>query len=271
MTCELKELPIGIFDSGLGGLTVVQAIRKALPEEKIIYIGDSARLPWGNRSARTVVRYAQKCAGFLIDEGLKMMAVACNTASAVALPVLRAESEMPVLGVITAGARAVVATGASRIGVIGTAGTIRSNAYVREISALAPSCQVHQRPAPLLVPLAEEGWTDGEVPLLAVTHYIEPLAKADIEVLLLGCTHYPPFISTIKEALAKLGCKARIVDSATAMAADVERILDSRGIRRNPGKTGDFKCFVTDLPDGFEGVATRFLGERPGQVEEVDI
>ncbi|MCP4603860.1 MAG: glutamate racemase [Proteobacteria bacterium] len=271
MTRDLRNLPIGVFDSGLGGLTVVQAIRRALPEEKIIYLGDSARVPYGTRSAQTVVCYAQKCAAFLADQGLKMLVVACNTASAVALPALRSKSDMPVLGVITAGARAVVNTGASRIGVIGTAGTIRSNAYVREIATLAPDCRVYQKPTPLLVPLAEEGWVDGDVPLLATTRYLEHLARVDIEVLLLGCTHYPLLISPITAALTQLGCKAEVVDSATAMAADIKCTLDNHDIRRAPGKTGDLKCYVTDLPDSFVEVATRFLGEKPGKVKEADI
>ncbi|MCP4677154.1 MAG: glutamate racemase [Deltaproteobacteria bacterium] len=271
MTRDLKDLPIGVFDSGLGGLTVVQAIRHALPAEKILYLGDSARVPYGTRSAGTVIRYAQKCAEFLVGQGLKMLAVACNTASAVALPALRAETDMPVLGVITAGARAVTASGASRIGVIGTAGTIRSGAYSKEIAALAPECDVIGLPAPLFVPLAEEGWIDGEVPLLAARTYLEPLAAKNIDVLLLGCTHYPLLVSPIKAALKQLECRAQVVDSATAMGADIKRVLGESDLRRAPDQVGDLKCFVTDLPDSFEVVATRFLGNKPGEVKLVDI
>ncbi len=271
MTSDSKDLPIGVFDSGLGGLTVVQAIRRALPAEKILYLGDSARVPYGTRSADTVIRYARKCAEFLAGQGLKMLAVACNTASAVALPALRAESDMPVLGVITAGARAVTATRASRIGVIGTTGTIRSGAYSKEIAALAPECDVIGLPAPLFVPLAEEGWIDGDVPLLAARTYLEPFAAKDIDVLLLGCTHYPLLMRPIKAALEELGCGAGIVDSATAMAADIKRVLDERDLHGSPDQTGGLKCFVTDLPDSFEVVASRFLGNKPGEVEVVDI
>ncbi len=271
MTNDLKNLPIGVFDSGLGGLTVVQAIRRALPGERILYLGDSARVPYGTRSAGTVVRYAEKCSEFLTGQGLKMLAVACNTASAVALPALRAESRMPVLGVIAAGARAVTSNGATRVGVIGTAGTIRSGAYLREIEALDPTCEVHQQAAPLFVPLAEEGWTEGEVPLLAARRYLEPLVRANIEVLLLGCTHYPLLVKSIAQALHKLDSDARVVDSASAMAAEIKRVLDERDILSDETKGGDLNCFVTDLPDSFEVVATRFLGEKPDRVVEVDI
>jgi glutamate racemase len=268
---SVKDLPIGVFDSGLGGLTVVQEVRRLLPEERIAYLGDSARVPYGTRSAQTVVRYAQKCAAFLFSQGLKALAVACNTASAVALPTLNAESKVPVLGVITAGARAVAASGAKRVGIIGTAGTIRSGAYLREIAAAAPDCEVFQQPAPLFVPLAEEGWVDGELPVLAAMRYLKPLADADIEVLLLGCTHYPLLVSPIAQALKNLDRDIRIIDSATAMAADVERALEENGIRRDRGVEGDLVCFVTDLPASFEEVATRFLGGPPGDVREVDI
>ncbi|MCP4198475.1 MAG: glutamate racemase [Proteobacteria bacterium] len=268
---ELKDLPIGVFDSGLGGLTVVRAIRELLPGEQIIYLGDSARVPYGTRSQSTVVSYARTCAQFLISKRLKMLVVACNTASAVALPTLRQEIGMPVLGVIAAGARAAARTGALRIGVIGTTGTVQSGAYIREIATRMPSCQVYQQPAPLFVPLAEEGWIDGDVPMLAAMRYLEPLAQAKVEVLMLGCTHYPLLIAPIKRALQALECSADVVDSATAMAAEVRRTLDENELQRNPGSEGGLTCFVTDLPVSFEEVSTRFLGQSPGAVNKVDI
>lgn len=264
-----QDLPIGVFDSGLGGLTVVQAIRKALPAEKIVYLGDSARVPYGTRSAATVVRYAKNCAGLLSTLGLKMLVVACNTASAVALPALREQLSVPVLGVIEAGAGAVSRLGASIVGVIGTAGTVSSNAYPAEIARYAPACKVVQQAAPLFVPLAEEGWTEGEVPLLVARRYLRPLVQRHIEVLLLGCTHYPVLHHAILAALIELRSSAEIVNSATAMARDVERTLDEQDLRRSG--VGELRCLVTDRPAGFEEVSSRFLGERLTNVELVDI
>jgi glutamate racemase len=268
---EHNGLPIGVFDSGLGGLTVVRAIRELLPQERIVYLGDSARVPYGTRSESTIVCYAKKCTRFLVSEGFKLLVVACNTASAVALPALRGEIEMPVLGVIAAGARAVADTGASKVGVIGTQGTIRSGAYLREIAKLAPDCEVHQFAAPLFVPLAEEGWVKGDVPLLAAMKYLRPLTEVQIEVLMLGCTHYPLLISPIQEALKRLGSSAKVVDSATAMAMEVKRTLLEKDLLRPAGPDGKLQCFVTDLPTSFEEMATRFLGQSPREVKKVDV
>ncbi len=271
MNEQIKNLPIGVFDSGLGGLTVVREMRKRLPSERIIYLGDSARVPYGTRSAETVIRYAEKCSEFLHGKGLKMLAVACNTASAVALPSLRSASVVPVLGVITAGAKAAIAANAARVGIIGTTGTINSGAYPSEIASLNPECEVHQRPAPLFVPLAEEGWIDGDVPLLAAAKYLEPLVAANVEILLLGCTHYPLLRGPIEQALQNLGSSAAVIDSATAMTFDIEHELDRQGMRRASDKEGSLRCYVTDLPASFEEVASRFLGDRPSEVEVVDI
>lgn len=273
----MNNLPIGVFDSGLGGLTVVQAIRRVMPSEKIIYLGDSARVPYGTRSAQTVVRYARTCSGFLTTMGLKMLVVACNTASAVAMPSLQKEIDIPVLGVITAGAKAVVGgtftNGAvSRVGVIGTAGTIQSGAYPAEIASINPDLKVFGQSAPLLVPLAEEGWIDGEVPELAAMRYLEPLVESQIETLLLGCTHYPLLSNSIKRALGRLGSNATVIDSASAMAADVNRTLQDHGLEAPPQhKRQSLNCFVTDRASSFNQVATRFLGEPIGEVEVVDI
>ncbi|MBW2278096.1 MAG: glutamate racemase [Deltaproteobacteria bacterium] len=270
----MNDRPIGVFDSGLGGLTVVREIRRQLPAEKIVYLGDSARVPYGTRSAETVIRYARKCADFLDTQDLKMLVVACNTASSVALPALREDRDVPVLGVITAGARAAVDSGALAVGVIGTAGTIHSNAYASEIAKLSPEVIVHQEPAPLFVPLAEEGWVDGEVPLLAAERYLAPLVEHNIGTLLLGCTHYPLLKGTIGQALHKLGSGASIIDSATAMTRDIMAKLDARDLQRDTsGNSGGLSCYVTDLPDSFREVAGRFLGESDplGDVEVVDI
>jgi glutamate racemase len=265
------ELPIGVFDSGLGGLTVVRAIQALLPRERIVYLGDSARVPYGTRSPSTIERYAWNCSRFLVERGLKMLVVACNTATALALPSLRQRIEVPVLGVIKAGARAAAtATKNRRVGVIGTAGTVGSGAYPREIDSRAPGCRVFQNAAPLLVPLAEEGWLEGEVPRLAVRRYVTPLVDEGIDVLLLGCTHYPLLAGTIREELDALGSGAAIVDSATAMASDVAIELARRGVERGEG-SGSLECFVTDLPASFAEVAGRFLGRAVDRVEKIDI
>jgi glutamate racemase len=271
MSPDSRNLPIGVFDSGLGGLTVVRAIREALPGEDILYLGDSARVPYGTRSAGTVIRYARNCAGFLTDQGLKLLVVACNTVSAVALPALSGDLKVPVLGVIPAGARcAAAATRNGRVGVIGTAGTVGSGAYVREIAAAHPGCEVFQQAAPLLVPLAEEGWLDGELPFLAARRYLEPLVHRSVDVLLLGCTHYPILDRPIWRALNSLGSDATMVDSATAMASEVRGTLEKSALLADRER-GRLTCFVTDLPASFHEVASRFLGEPVGDVQSVDI
>jgi glutamate racemase len=194
------DAPLGVFDSGLGGLTVVRALRAAAPSERIVYLGDTARVPYGTRSPDTVVRYARSCARVLTARGVKALVVACNTVSAVALEMLRAELDLPVLGVIEPGARAALAAAEStpggegdahRIGVLGTPGTIASGAYPRAVSRLSTRYEVVAQAAPLLVPLVEEGWVEGDVPRLAIRRYVEPLVRARVRVIVLGCTHYP--------------------------------------------------------------------------------
>ncbi len=267
-----SELPIGVFDSGLGGLTVVREMRRRLPAEKIVYLGDSARVPYGTRSAATVERYSWNCTELLLEKGLKMLVVACNTASAVALSFLRDRIDIPVLGVITAGAReALSQPGVGRVGVIGTVGTVGSGAYPAEIGAIDPGVVVFQNPAPLLVPLAEEGWTEGEVPLLCARKYLTPLVAEGIDVLLLGCTHYPLLLDPLGRALHELGSNAVMVDSATAMTADVARALDEHALARHQQRRGGLTCYVTDLPSSFQEMAGRFLGEPVGDVTLVDI
>jgi glutamate racemase len=266
-----NPLPIGVFDSGLGGLTVVREIRRILPGEQILYLGDNARVPYGTRSPATIERYAGNCADFLVGQGIKLLVVACNTVSSVALPFLRGRVDVPVLGVIGAGARAAcAATRAGRIGVIGTAGTVGSSAYPREIAAILPRASVHQRPAPLLVPLAEEGWLEGDVPRLAVRRYVEPLAREDVDVLLLGCTHYPLLEDTIGGVLRDLGCAAKVINSAIVMGQEVASTT-SCGRLSSRSFGGSLRCCVTDLPESFQAVASRFLGEPVDDVERVDI
>src|ERR1700729_3234091 len=208
--------PLGVFDSGLGGLTVVRALREVLPDEDIVYLGDTARVPYGTKGPATVVKYALGCARHLVGRGVKAIVIACNTVSTVAPDRLRIELDLPVYGVIEPGARAAVAaTRNGKIGVLATAATIASGAYPRAVSAISTRAETVGQAAPLLVPLAEEGWTDGEVPRLAVRRYLEPLAKANVDVVVLGCTHYPLLRVVIEhEARELCGPSTRIVDSA---------------------------------------------------------
>ena len=268
--------PIGIFDSGLGGLTVARAIAERLPDERLVYLGDTARVPYGSRSAHTVIRYARTCAAHLIRHDIKLLVVACNTVSAVALPMLRVETDLPVLGVVGPGARAgVAASRTHRLGVLATVGTVASGAYPKKVAAESTRTEVIQASAPLLVPLVEEGWLEGEVPRLVVRRYLEPLIEAGIDALVLGCTHYPLLAPRIREEAANLaGAPIAVVDSAAATAEELAELLEARDLAA-PGP-GSLQMMVTDLPARFRDAAGRFLG-RTGddleslQVEQVDL
>ena len=253
--------PIGIFDSGLGGLTVARAVREAFPGENLVYLGDTARVPYGTRSAETVVKYAIGCAERLLSFDIKLLVVACNTASGVALGELQARLDIPVVGVIQPGALAgVKATRSGRIGILATAGTVASGAYERAIHSENDAMNVFARPAPLFVPLAEEGWITGDVPQLAARRYLQPLADADVDTIVLGCTHYPLLSETIHAVAAELlGHEVAIVDSAAATAATLTEMLGaSAGVR---GPSGSLQILVTDLPGQFGTAASRFLGK----------
>jgi len=266
-----RDAPLGVFDSGLGGLTVVRAMREALPGEDIVYLGDTARVPYGTKGAATVVKYALACARHLVARDVKAIVVACNTVSAVAPERLRVELDIPVLSVIEPGARAAVAaTRSGKIGVLATAGTIASGAYTRAVAQVSTRAEVTGQAAPLLVPLAEEGWTDGEVPRLAARRYVEPLARAGVDVVVLGCTHYPLLRPILEEAVRELiGPETVVVDSALAMAADVKAFLKERDLVKHG--TGSVRLLVTDVPRTFQEVAGRFLGGAVGEVEQVDL
>jgi glutamate racemase len=272
----LSEAPLGVFDSGLGGLTVVRALRKACPNEDIVYLGDTARVPYGARSAETVVKYALGCARMLTGRGVKAIVVACNTVSAVALPMLRIELDLPVLGVIEPGARAAVeASSGAKVGVLATTGTIASGAYPRAVASISTRTEVVGQAAPLLVPLAEEGWTEGEVPRLVARRYLEPLVAAHVRAIVLGCTHYPLLKDVIATEVAALaGETLPVVDSAHVAAAEVAAFLAERGHAARRAERGKLDLFVTDLPKSFAGVAARFLGEgidAARDVEQVDL
>jgi len=265
--------PLGVFDSGTGGLTVVRALREALPSEDIVYLGDTARVPYGTKGSATVVRYALACARHLAKRDVKALVVACNTVSAVAPDRLKVELDLPVLGVIEPGARAAVAASkTNRIGVLATAGTIASGAYARAVQSISTRAEVFGQAAPLLVPLAEEGWTDGDVPRLAVRRYLEPLARARVDVVVLGCTHYPLLSPVIeREAKEMIGEHVRVVDSARSTAFDVQAFLTSRSLANDGAQQGVLHLLVTDLPATFGDLARRFLGDARYEVEQVDL
>jgi glutamate racemase len=267
------DAPLGVFDSGLGGLTVVRALRQALPNERIVYLGDTARVPYGTRAEATVVRYAMSCSRHLVQRGVKAIVIACNTVSAVAPAKLRVELDLPILGVIEPGARAgVAASRRGRIGVLATAATIASGAYPRAVAAASTRAEVVGQAAPLLVPLAEEGWTEGEVPRLAVRRYLEPLAAADVDVVVLGCTHYPLLRPVIEAEVGRmLGPAARVVDSAQAVAIEARDFLLERDLVRPSRDGGAIGLCVTDMPKSFADVAARFLGHDVPDVELVDL
>lgn len=267
--------PIGVFDSGLGGLTVAHAIRARLPAEPLVYLGDVARVPYGTRSPQTVMSYARACSRKLREHDIKLLVVACNTVSAVALDMLTVELDIPVLGVIGPGARAgAAASTTGRLGVIATAGTVASGAYPRAVAAVSTRVEVFMEPAPLLVPLVEEGWLDGEVPRLAVQRYLAPLVAQRIDSLVLGCTHYPLLRSVIEAELAAMSGKAlAVVDSAEATAEELAGVLVDRGLASDRRARGDLRILVTDKPGKFSEVAARFLGESVEglDVEQIDL
>lgn len=267
------DAPIGVFDSGLGGLTVVRAIAEELPSEQLVYLGDTARVPYGTRSARTILGYARICARHLEKHGVKLLVVACNTVSAVALPMLRVELDVPVIGVIGPGARAGVrATETHRLGVLATEGTVASGAYPRAVATECTRTEVIQQAAPLLVPLVEEGWVEGEVPGRVVDRYLEPLIEAKIDALVLGCTHYPLLARLIRDRVAERSPRPiEVVDSTVATAEVLATLLRERSLAREG--EGSLRLLVTDLPDRFAEVAARFLG-RPVSgltVEAIDL
>ena len=265
----VNSRPIGVFDSGVGGLTVFHALEQAVPFESLVYYGDTARVPYGTRSAETVVRYSLEAAEFLRGHEIKLLVVACNTASSVALDALAEVAGVPVIGVIEPGARrAAESSGTGRIGVIGTRATIRSQAYPARIRALRPEADVLSRPCPLFVPLAEEGWTDGSITKQIAQHYLAPFKQAGVDSLVLGCTHYPLLRGIIAEVM---GLNVRLVDSAETVAADVATcLLSTPELATDPNLSEpQHHFYVTDAPGPFQQVAERFLGRPIGRLEQV--
>jgi glutamate racemase len=269
-TMANPELPIGIFDSGIGGLTVTRQIHKALPNEDLIYLGDTARVPYGTKSPSTVVRFSCEDTQFLVQQNVKAVVVACNTASAWALPALEKKFKVPVFGVILPGVRAALEkTRTQRIGVIGTGATIRSKAYGNGLLARCATAKVFSRACPLLVPLVEEGWTNHRVTREILREYLAPLRRHRIDTLILGCTHYPLLKPAIR---ALVGREIVLVDSAESCARDVKEQLERlRLLTTTRRRAGTIQPFVTDETDRFAELAKRFLGVPTEPAWKVDL
>jgi glutamate racemase len=266
---EAASRPIGVFDSGIGGLTVVKALRELLPSEKIVYLGDTARVPYGSKSPSTVERYSLEIAEMLVAQNAKVIVVACNTASSVALPKLEQTFSVPVIGVIRPGAQAAISASRNRhIGVIGTRATIRSGAYEKTLRGLNQNVRVTSRACPLLVPLIEEGWLDDELTDRIIARYLEPLIKEGMDTLVLGCTHYPLLSPAIERALDG---SVALVDSARNCAAAVQRLLRRESLAAKSSDTGSLQVALTDAPDNFLRVAKEALQLDIGEVEVCEV
>jgi glutamate racemase len=265
----MNTSPIGIFDSGIGGLTVARAVYERLPHESTVYFGDTARVPYGPKSPETVRRYSLEILDWLLAQRVKAVVIACNTSTAHALDTLQARSPVPVIGVIEPGARAAAAaSGRGPIGVIGTAGTIASNAYARAIQRRRPEARVEQVPCPLLVPLVEEGWFEHPAAELVAREYLEPLRAGGVDTLVLGCTHYP----LLKPLLQRImGADVRLIDSGEETAAVVERVLGRASLAAPPGGPVTHRFAVSDDVARFRQVGARFIGSRMGPAEVVPL
>ncbi len=257
--------PIGVFDSGVGGLTVVKELIRQLPQEDIVYFGDTARVPYGIKSKETVVKFSIENILFLLEQNVKLICVACNTASSFALPEIRNYFKVPIVGVIGPGAKeAVYATQNKRIGVIGTQGTIKSKTYEFEIKQLDPKIKVTALACPLFVPFVEEGWLSGNVVVDVAKTYLKPLKDAGVDTVILGCTHYPLLRPVIRKVL---GAQITLIDSAKQVAMEVKKALSQDGNLARNGK-GKHEYYVSDNPEWFSSIAARFLGESPKNVSK---
>jgi glutamate racemase len=264
----INNNPIGIFDSGFGGLTVMSAINKALPLENLIYFGDTARVPYGTKSKNAVIKFSKEIASFLIKNKVKMIVIACNTASAFALPVLQKTLKVPVIGVIEPGSKAAVSVSkGKKIGVIGTDGTISSKSYPKEINKISKS-DVYQQSCPLFVPLVEEGWVEGEIADRVVKEYIQPLLSKNIDTLILGCTHYPLLRKTLEK---NIGNDVILIDSAKATAQEVKNVLKQKSLLSS-GKTKKFlKFYVSDNPEKFQTIGGKFFLKKISGVKKIEL
>jgi len=265
----MDNRPIGVFDSGVGGLTAIKELKAVLPHEDMVYFGDTARVPYGPRSDETVTRYTQQCIRFLLSRDVKLIVVACGTASSVALPRIAEKLPVPAMGVVPSGvAAAVAATDADHIGVIGTAATIRSRAYERAIHELKDAIRVSARACPLFVPLAEEGWGDGEIAHLTAEAYLAELREESPDTLILGCTHYPLLEDTIGDIM---GEGVTLINPAKQTALDAKKYLEDQDALSEKDTPGEILYYVSDTGEGFRGIARWFLGEAVDVQASVDI
>lgn len=261
--------PIGVFDSGVGGLTVVKELNRLLPDERIIYFGDTGRVPYGNKSRETIIHYSLQVAYFLMKKKIKMLVVACNTASSVSLPTLKRHFHIPIIGVIEPGAKtAIETTGNNKIGVIGTLGTVRSNSYKKALKKIKRNVNIFQDPCPLFVHLAEDGWNKNKIAQLVSDEYLEPLKKKNVDTLILGCTHYPLLKDVIQNSMGK---NITLIDSGKETAKEVKRILEKRDLlnKRKLTEKNHSVFYVSDFPHKFREVSQRFLTKELKHVHKV--
>ncbi len=264
----MNSKPIGVFDSGIGGLTVVRALAHRLPHENIVYFGDTARVPYGPKSPQVVREYAAQDVDFLLSKEVKIVVIACNTVSAVALDIVQKHARMPVIGVILPGAMAAIAASRKkRIGVIGTRATVNSNAYTHAVRQLDGEVQVFAQECPLFVPLAEEGWIDHKVTEAVAKEYLFPLRQERIDTLILGCTHYP----ILKNAIASaVDGNVTLIDSGEAAATEVGRVLEEKKLCNPSTQKANLQFYVSDIPAKFAEIGERFLGQKMGRVHKAE-
>lgn len=269
MAANGRRQPIGVFDSGIGGLTVVRALMDDLPAESIVYFGDTARVPYGTKSKSTIVKFSLENVEFLLRFGVKCIVIACNTSSSWALPTLRKYFKVPIVGVIRPGALAAVRrTRNKRVGIIGTTATIHSGAYETAIHRMDPSIKVFSQSCPLFVPLVEEGWLNGFVSRKIAETYLAPLIRRRIDTLILGCTHYPMLADTIRRVL---GTRVTLIDSAKQTAYEVQGVLTSADALCLQSPKPRYRFFVTDAPQQFDRIGHQVLGQKMRSVEQVNV
>jgi glutamate racemase len=265
----VNSQPLGIFDSGVGGLTVVRAVRELLPRESIVYLGDTARVPYGSKSSETIRHFADQDVRFLISKGVKAIVSACNTASAHALGELQSHHDIPIIGVIKPGVEAALANpDCQRVGIIATRGTIRSHAYQHALAQRRPGLLIIEQPTPLLVPLVEEDWLDHPVTRSVLETYLNPMLDRGMDTLLLACTHYPLLVPALE---SMLGDRVRLVDSATTCAKHLERKLSDLGLLAPADHPATLDLAFTDISEQFEALASRFLATPTGPIRRVDL
>jgi glutamate racemase len=263
--------PIGVFDSGIGGLTVVKALSKLLPDEKIVYFGDTARVPYGNKSRETIIHYSLQIAYFLMKKKIKMLVVACNSASSVSLPTLKRHFHIPIIGVIEPGAKSAISnTRNKRIGVIGTLGTVNSNSYKKALKNIDKKINVYQQPCSLFVPLAEDGWDNTKIAQDISDEYIKDLAGKNIDTLILGCTHYPLLKNVIQNSVGK---NVGLIDSGIETAKEVKKILEKKNLlsKNKLTEKNHSVFYVSDFPHKFKEVSRRFLTHELNHVHKVKL